>query len=131
MKKTNAVEVVGDRPLVITIVHAFVCRLSLLKRRRRNAGIRSCGASALVRISRSEGNWLDANDVKRSLNFIWIKGWVMACKDLDGRIVRLYVKDEEHEWTDVTRLQWRQCRNALNLQDIAQRRATPIYRMRP
>lgn len=24
----------------------------------------------------------------------------MACEDPDGRIVRLYVEDEEHEWTD-------------------------------
>lgn len=44
--------------------------------------------------------WLDANNVKRSKIFVGIKGWVMACEDPDGKIVRLYVEDEEHEWTD-------------------------------
>jgi len=44
--------------------------------------------------------WLDANGVTRSRIFTGIKGWVMACEDPDGRIVRLYVEDEEHEWTD-------------------------------
>ena len=44
--------------------------------------------------------WLDANNVTRSRIFTGIKGWVMACEDPDGRIVRLYVEDEEHEWTD-------------------------------
>ncbi|KAF4956888.1 hypothetical protein FGADI_3491 [Fusarium gaditjirri] len=44
--------------------------------------------------------WLDAHKVKRSKIFMGIKGWVMACEDPDGRIVRLYVEDEEHEWTD-------------------------------
>ena len=29
-----------------------------------------------------------------------IKGWVMGCEDPDGRIGRLSVEDEEHEWTD-------------------------------
>ena len=29
-----------------------------------------------------------------------IKGWVAGCEDPDGRVVRLYVEDEEHEWTD-------------------------------
>ena len=30
-----------------------------------------------------------------------IKGWVMACEDPDGRIVRLYCEEEEErEWTD-------------------------------
>ncbi|KAG9496453.1 hypothetical protein J7337_013041 [Fusarium musae] len=38
------------------------------------------------------GSWLDAHGVRRS--------WVMACEDPDGRIVRLYVEDEDHEWTD-------------------------------
>jgi catechol 2,3-dioxygenase-like lactoylglutathione lyase family enzyme len=46
------------------------------------------------------GAWLDANAVRRSRTFTGVKGWVMACEDPDGRIVRLYVDDEEHEWTD-------------------------------
>ena len=46
------------------------------------------------------GNWLDASNVKRSPVLMGIKGWVMGCEDPDGRIVRLYVEDEEHEWTD-------------------------------
>lgn len=46
------------------------------------------------------GKWLDANSVKRSPIFMGVKGWVMACEDPDGRIVRIYVEDEEHEWTD-------------------------------
>ena len=25
---------------------------------------------------------------------------MLACEDPDGRIVRLYVEDEEHTWTD-------------------------------
>lgn len=44
--------------------------------------------------------WLDTNNVKRSKIFVGIKGWVMACEDPDGKIVRLYVEDEDHEWTD-------------------------------
>jgi catechol 2,3-dioxygenase-like lactoylglutathione lyase family enzyme len=46
------------------------------------------------------GVWLDSWGVKRSRIFTGIKGWVMGCEDPDGRIVRLYVEDEEHEWTD-------------------------------
>lgn len=46
------------------------------------------------------GAWLDANGVKRSRILTGIKGWLMGCEDPDGRIVRLYVTDEEHEWTD-------------------------------
>ena len=46
------------------------------------------------------GAWLDANGVKRSKILLGIKGWVMGCEDPDGRIVRLYVEDEAHEWTD-------------------------------
>ncbi|KIX95740.1 uncharacterized protein Z520_08448 [Fonsecaea multimorphosa CBS 102226] len=44
--------------------------------------------------------WLDANSVPRSKILTGIKGWLMACEDPDGRHVRLYVDDEEHEWTD-------------------------------
>ena len=44
--------------------------------------------------------WLDANDVKHSRIFTGIKGWVLGCEDPDGRIMRLYVENEEHEWTD-------------------------------
>jgi catechol 2,3-dioxygenase-like lactoylglutathione lyase family enzyme len=44
--------------------------------------------------------WFDYHGVKRSAIFTGIKGWVSACEDPDGRIVRLYVEDEEHEWTD-------------------------------
>lgn len=46
------------------------------------------------------GRLLDSKDVRRSRIFAGIKGWVMACEDPDGKIVRLYVEDEEHEWTD-------------------------------
>ncbi|KIL86460.1 hypothetical protein FAVG1_10289 [Fusarium avenaceum] len=46
------------------------------------------------------GAWLDGHGVSRSKILTGIKGWVMACEDPDGRIVRLYVEDEEHEWTD-------------------------------
>ena len=46
------------------------------------------------------GVWFDAHGVKRSKIFTGIKGWVMGCEDPDGRIVRLYVDNEEHEWTD-------------------------------
>lgn len=44
--------------------------------------------------------WFDTHNVKHSKIFTGIKGWVMACEDPDGKIVRLYVDDEEHEWTD-------------------------------
>jgi catechol 2,3-dioxygenase-like lactoylglutathione lyase family enzyme len=44
--------------------------------------------------------WLDTNDVKHSEILVGIKGWVMGFEDPDGKIVRLYVEDEEHEWTD-------------------------------
>ncbi|KAK6382980.1 hypothetical protein LTS17_003650 [Exophiala oligosperma] len=44
--------------------------------------------------------WLDSNGVPRSKIITGIKGWVMACEDPDGKHVRLYVDDEEHEWTD-------------------------------
>ncbi|KAL6826708.1 hypothetical protein J3E69DRAFT_244493 [Trichoderma sp. SZMC 28015] len=44
--------------------------------------------------------WLDSMNVKRSPIFMGIKAWVLACEDPDGKIVRLYVEDEEHEWTD-------------------------------
>lgn len=44
--------------------------------------------------------WFDVHGVKHSPVFTGIKGWVMAVEDPDGRIVRLYVEDEEHEWTD-------------------------------
>jgi hypothetical protein len=46
------------------------------------------------------GRWFDAHGVPHSRIFTGVKGWVMACEDPDGRIVRLYVQDEEHEWTD-------------------------------
>ncbi|KAF4944283.1 hypothetical protein FSARC_14716 [Fusarium sarcochroum] len=45
-------------------------------------------------------SWLDKHGVHRSKVFVGIKGWVMGCEDPDGRIVRLYVEDEDHEWTD-------------------------------
>lgn len=44
--------------------------------------------------------WFDSHGVVHSPIFTGIKGWVMGCEDPDGRIVRLYVQDEEHEWTD-------------------------------
>ena len=43
--------------------------------------------------------WLDRCDVKRSKVLTASKGWVLACEDPDGKIVRFYC-DEEHEWTD-------------------------------
>lgn len=46
------------------------------------------------------GQWFDAHGVKHSPILVGIKGWVMGCEDPDGKIVRLYVEDEEHEWTD-------------------------------
>ncbi|KPI45854.1 uncharacterized protein AB675_259 [Cyphellophora attinorum] len=36
---------------------------------------------------------------KHSRVLMGLKSWVMACEDPDGRIVRLYVQDEEHKWT--------------------------------
>ena len=45
-------------------------------------------------------DWFDANGVKHSKIFVGIKGWVMGCEDPDGRIVRLYVDEEDHKWTD-------------------------------
>jgi len=44
--------------------------------------------------------WFDYHNVKHSPILVGIKGWVMACEDPDGKIVRLYVEDEEHEWSD-------------------------------
>lgn len=44
--------------------------------------------------------WFDLHGVVHSKIFTGIKGWVMGCEDPDGRIVRIYVEDEEHEWTD-------------------------------
>lgn len=46
------------------------------------------------------GLWFDEKKVRRSRVFTGVKGWVMGAEDPDGRIVRLYVEDEEHEWTD-------------------------------
>ncbi|KIM93902.1 hypothetical protein OIDMADRAFT_46013 [Oidiodendron maius Zn] len=46
------------------------------------------------------GEWFDANGVKHSRIFTGVSAWVMACEDPDGKIVRLYVSEEEHEWTD-------------------------------
>lgn len=43
---------------------------------------------------------LDKHQVRRSNVFTGIKGWVMGCEDPDGRVVRLYVSEEVHEWTD-------------------------------
>jgi catechol-2,3-dioxygenase len=44
--------------------------------------------------------WLDHHDVKRSKIFTGIKGWVMAAEDPDGKIIKLYVQQEDHEWPD-------------------------------
>jgi hypothetical protein len=44
--------------------------------------------------------WLDEHSVPHSRVLMGLKSWVMACEDPDGRIVRLYVQDEEHEWTE-------------------------------
>lgn len=44
------------------------------------------------------GTWFDFNNVKRSQIMIGMKGWYMAAEDPDGRQVRLYVEDEDHEW---------------------------------
>ncbi len=45
-------------------------------------------------------SWFDTHGVKHSKIFLGLKGWVMRCEDPDGRIVRLYVENEEHDWTD-------------------------------
>jgi catechol-2,3-dioxygenase len=45
------------------------------------------------------GSWFDTNGVKRSRVFMGLKSWILAAEDPDGKIVRLYVEDEEHEWT--------------------------------
>lgn len=45
-------------------------------------------------------DWFDAHGVKHSKILTGIKGWLMGCEDPDGKIVRLYVDEEEHEWTD-------------------------------
>ncbi|KAI9232459.1 MAG: hypothetical protein BYD32DRAFT_400366 [Podila humilis] len=44
--------------------------------------------------------WLDSWNIKHSRILLGVKAWVLACEDPDGRHVRLYVTDEEHEWTD-------------------------------
>lgn len=44
--------------------------------------------------------WFDANDVRHSPIYTGFKTWVMSCEDPDGRFVRLFVEDEEHEWTE-------------------------------
>jgi catechol 2,3-dioxygenase-like lactoylglutathione lyase family enzyme len=44
--------------------------------------------------------WLDQGGIRHSKVIKAIKSWVMCAEDPDGRIVRLYVVDEEHEWTD-------------------------------
>lgn len=44
--------------------------------------------------------WLESKGVEHSPILTGIKGWVMGCEDPDGRIVRLYVENEEHDWTD-------------------------------
>lgn len=45
-------------------------------------------------------SWLDAKGVKHSRVLTGLQSWVMACEDPDGKIIKLYVEDEEHEWTD-------------------------------
>lgn len=48
-------------------------------------------------------SWFDEQGVSHSKVFTGMKGWVLAAEDPDGKIVRLYTK-EEHEWTtDVDR----------------------------
>ena len=47
------------------------------------------------------GAWFDAKQVKRSRVFIGMQSWILAVEDPDGRIVRLYVEDEAHEWVDL------------------------------
>ena len=44
--------------------------------------------------------WFAHHGVEHSKIFVGIKGWVSGCKDPDGRVVRLYVDNEIHEWTD-------------------------------
>ena len=45
--------------------------------------------------------WLDEKGVNHSRIFTGFSGWAMSVEDPDGRIVRLYTK-EEHEWTTET-----------------------------
>lgn len=45
-------------------------------------------------------SWFDECGVVHSPILVGIKGWLMCAEDPDGKIVRLYVEDEEHEWTD-------------------------------
>jgi catechol-2,3-dioxygenase len=42
----------------------------------------------------------DEHGVKHSKIFTGIKGWVMGAEDPDGKVVRLYVDEEDHEWTN-------------------------------
>lgn len=44
--------------------------------------------------------WLDAHNVKHSPILKGLQSWMMACEDPDGKIIRFYVEDEEHEWTE-------------------------------
>lgn len=46
------------------------------------------------------GGWFDVNAVRHSDVKSGVKSWLMACEDPDGRIVRLYVEHEEHEWSN-------------------------------
>lgn len=48
--------------------------------------------------------WFDAHGIKRSKSFTGINGWVMGCENPDGRIVRLYADNEEHEWGLIIRI---------------------------
>jgi len=53
------------------------------------------------------GAWVDERGegrVKRSRVLSGLKSWWMGIEDPDGRIVRLYVADEEHEWLDPSQL---------------------------
>lgn len=45
-------------------------------------------------------SWCDAKGIKRSRVLMGVKSWVLGLQDPDGRIVRLFVEDEEHAWTD-------------------------------
>jgi catechol 2,3-dioxygenase-like lactoylglutathione lyase family enzyme len=42
--------------------------------------------------------WFDENKVRHSKVLTGLKGWVLGAEDPDGKIIRLYTK-EEHEWT--------------------------------
>jgi hypothetical protein len=44
--------------------------------------------------------WLDFWKVKHSRILVGIKSWVMAFEYPDGKFVRLFVQDDEHELTD-------------------------------